>query len=253
VTASSGELEFERVAFFSDAVFAIAVTLLIINLHVPASMGTGPAAARFARGLGQELGRIVSWALSFYVVARAWIGHHTLFRYLRRVDSRLIALNLAFLALVAFLPYATAVLGDWGDTGPGTAFYAVSMAAVGLTQSALLVPGPPGRADLADPVHVVCCVPRETLWRRLAVARRNLTVQLDEETIREAKVLAAKRGTSISGLVARELERLVAGDARYEEARRRAVELMAQAVEHGGRSWRREDLHQDEGPWSALR
>jgi hypothetical protein len=87
----------------------------------------------------------------------------------------------------------------------------------------------------------------------LVVARRNLTVQLDEETIREAKILAAKRGTSISGLVARELELLVARDARYEEAQRRAVELMAQAVEHGGRSWRREDLHQDEGPWSALR
>jgi uncharacterized membrane protein len=42
-----------------------------------------------------------------------------------------------FLVLVAFLPYATAVLGDWGDTGPGAAFYAASMAAVGLTQGAL--------------------------------------------------------------------------------------------------------------------
>ena len=42
-----------------------------------------------------------------------------------------------FLALVAFLPYATAVLGDWGDTGPGAAFYAASMTAVGLTQGAL--------------------------------------------------------------------------------------------------------------------
>jgi uncharacterized membrane protein len=46
-------------------------------------------------------------------------------------------LNLLFLALVAFLPYATAVLGDWGDTAPGAAFYAASMAAVGLTQSGL--------------------------------------------------------------------------------------------------------------------
>jgi uncharacterized membrane protein len=137
VLASSGELEFERVAFFSDAVFAIAVTLLIINLHVPASVGAGPALARFARGLGQETGRIVSWALSFYVVGRYWVGHHTLFRYLRRIDQRLIAWNLLFLAFVAFLPYATAVLGDWGNTGPGAAFYAASMAAVGLTQAAI--------------------------------------------------------------------------------------------------------------------
>ena len=85
------------------------------------------------------------------------------------------------------------------------------------------------------------------------MVRRNLTLQLDEETIRQAKLLAARRGTSISGLVARELELLVARDARYEEARRRAVELMAKSVAHGGRSWRREDLYQDEGPWSTLR
>ena len=85
------------------------------------------------------------------------------------------------------------------------------------------------------------------------MARRNLTLQLDEETIRQAKLLAAKRGTSISSLVAHELQRLVARDARYEEAQRRAVELMAESVARGGRNWRRDDLYQDEGPWSTLR
>jgi Endosomal/lysosomal potassium channel TMEM175 len=101
VHASSGEPEFERVAFFSDAVFAIAVTLLIINVHVPPSVGTGPAAAGFVRGMNLEFGRIISWAPSFYVVARVWIGHHTLFRYLREIDARLLGLNLLFLALMA--------------------------------------------------------------------------------------------------------------------------------------------------------
>jgi hypothetical protein len=85
------------------------------------------------------------------------------------------------------------------------------------------------------------------------VARRNLTLHLDEETIRQAKILAAKRGTSISGLVTRELELLVARDARYEEAQRRATELLAESVARGGRRWRREDLYEDEGPWSTLR
>lgn len=51
---------------------------------------------------------------------------------------------------------------------------------------------------------------------------------------------------------ARELELLVARDARYEEAQRRAVELMAASAEHGGRNWRREDLYEGEGPWSTL-
>jgi hypothetical protein len=77
------------------------------------------------------------------------------------------------------------------------------------------------------------------------MARRNLTVQLDEETIRQAKTLAAERGTSVSGLVARELEQLVARNARYEEAMRRAIELMAESVPRGGRTWRRDDLYEE--------
>jgi hypothetical protein len=77
------------------------------------------------------------------------------------------------------------------------------------------------------------------------VTRCNLTVQLDEETIRQAKILAAERGTSVSGLVARELEQLVTRNARYQEAMRRAVELMADAEPHGGRTWRRDDLYEE--------
>jgi hypothetical protein len=75
------------------------------------------------------------------------------------------------------------------------------------------------------------------------MAKRNLTVQLDEEVIRQAKLLAARRGTSISGLVARELEQLVAQDARYAEARRRAIEIMDASVSRGGRTWRRDELY----------
>jgi hypothetical protein len=75
------------------------------------------------------------------------------------------------------------------------------------------------------------------------VARRNLTVQLEEDVIRRAKVVAAKRGTSVSGLVAHELEELVAEDARFEEARRRATEIMAGSTPRGGRAWRRDELH----------
>jgi hypothetical protein len=77
------------------------------------------------------------------------------------------------------------------------------------------------------------------------VPRRNLTLQLDEETIRQAKILAAERGTSVSGLVARELEQLVTRNARYEEAMRRAIELMADAEPRGGRTWRRDDLYEE--------
>lgn len=75
------------------------------------------------------------------------------------------------------------------------------------------------------------------------MAKANLTLQLDDETIRRARIMAAKRGTSVSAMVARELAGLVDQDARYEEARGRAAELIRAAVPRGGRAWRRDELH----------
>jgi hypothetical protein len=74
--------------------------------------------------------------------------------------------------------------------------------------------------------------------------KRNLTLQLDDEVIKRAKVLAAKRGTSVSGLVAQELDRMVAEDERYEAAWRRARKAMGDATPRGGRGWRRDDLYE---------
>ena len=75
------------------------------------------------------------------------------------------------------------------------------------------------------------------------MAKTNLTVQLDEDVVRRAKVVAAKRGTSVSALVARHINELADQDERYEQARQRAIELMDQAQPRGGRSWTREDLY----------
>ncbi len=75
------------------------------------------------------------------------------------------------------------------------------------------------------------------------MTKTNLTLQLDADVIRRAKVVAAKRGTSVSALVARQLNDLAAEDERYEAARQRAMELMDQATPHGGRNWAREDLY----------
>ena len=77
------------------------------------------------------------------------------------------------------------------------------------------------------------------------MAKRNLTIQLDQEVVKRAKIAAAKRGTSVSGLVAGQLEELVASDERYEAAHRRAIELMDQVTPHGGRTWTREDLYSE--------
>jgi len=75
------------------------------------------------------------------------------------------------------------------------------------------------------------------------MAKANLTLQLDEDVIRRARILAAKRGTSVSAMVAKDLADMVEDDARYEEARLRARKLMQSASPRGGRSWRRDKLH----------
>ena len=75
------------------------------------------------------------------------------------------------------------------------------------------------------------------------MAKRNLTIQLDDDVVRRVRVVAAKRGTSVSALVARELDELVAADARYEAAHERAVGLLNDATARGGRAWRRHDLY----------
>ncbi len=75
------------------------------------------------------------------------------------------------------------------------------------------------------------------------MSKRNLTIQLDEDVIHRAKVAAAKRGTSVSGLVTQELKRLVDADERYEDAQQRAERVMGRSRSRGGRTWSRDDLH----------
>ena len=77
------------------------------------------------------------------------------------------------------------------------------------------------------------------------MAKANLTVQLDTEGIRRARIVAAKRGTSVSALVAREISELADQDDRYEQARERATALMVKATARGGREWTRDELYAD--------
>ena len=91
---------------------------------------------------------------------------------------------------------------------------------------------------------MIGCGPRDSLWRLAEMAKSNLTIQLDTEVIRRARIVAARRGMSVSAIVARDLTELADRDARYEDARARAEELLAQASPRGGRAWRRDNLHE---------
>lgn len=72
---------------------------------------------------------------------------------------------------------------------------------------------------------------------------RNLTIQLDEQLIREAKALAARKGMSLSAFVAQDIREKVAADERYQRAMRSAFASMAEAKDRGGITWTREELY----------
>ena len=118
------ERQFERLAFFSDAVFAIAITLLVLDLKPP-----NPHAPFDLRSMEPSF---EGFAISFFVISLYWLAHHQLFGSLLREDRRLRVTNLWFLASVAFLPYPTSVIGSY-DTATGPViFYALSVATVGV-------------------------------------------------------------------------------------------------------------------------
>jgi uncharacterized membrane protein len=128
--------ELDRIIFFSDGVFAIAITLLVIELHVP-SLPSDVSNGELSRHLLDQWPRIGAYALSFAVIALYWMGHHRVFAHIRRFDHRLIVLNLVFLGVIAFLPYPTAVIGRYGGHRPAVVFYAGSLALAGVASTAL--------------------------------------------------------------------------------------------------------------------
>lgn len=123
---SGAEVEFSRVVAFSDGVFAIAMTLLVLGLDVP------PGLDDLGEALLDERTSLFSYALSFAVLAKLWLDHHEFFGGLERFDRRLMALNLVYLAFVALIPFTSQVLGDYGSRTDAVILYAASIAAVAL-------------------------------------------------------------------------------------------------------------------------
>src|SRR6188472_81840 len=127
VVARAGEIEYDRVLFFSDAVFAIAITLLIVDLRVP-----DVPHVQSGQLLRHAIAQIGGFAYSFAAIGLFWLAHHRLFRHIKGLDQSLVLLNLLFLGTIAFVPYPTALLSAAGDQVPATVFYAASLAAVWL-------------------------------------------------------------------------------------------------------------------------
>ena len=104
-----------RLEAFSDGVFAIAITLLVLDLHVP-ERGDGS----LAHALGRQWPADASYVVSFVTIGIIWVNHHNLMRHLERADHGLLFLNVFLLMAVAVIPYPTALVAHYARTENAT-------------------------------------------------------------------------------------------------------------------------------------
>lgn len=121
-----------RVLALSDGVFAIAMTLLALDLRIP-----DVSDEDLPHALAGHAGAYLAFLLSFFVISRYWLNHHRIFRHIVRADGGMMRINLLFLLVVAALPFPTAVLSNHGNTTAGVVLYASSVVAATLLLGAM--------------------------------------------------------------------------------------------------------------------
>ena len=128
----SPSLEFDRVVFFSDAVFAIAMTLLVVGIGIPNVPDKG-----FEHALDGKIPEITSFFVSFVVIGYYWLAHHRFIARLVAVEQGFIMLNLVYLAAIAFMPFPTALVGKYEEFAITVVIYAITLAAASLLDVAM--------------------------------------------------------------------------------------------------------------------
>ena len=148
----------DRLVAFSDAVVAIAITLLALDLPVP----TGLTMKSFLHSVGHNIDHYVAFLISFVVIAAAWRRYHGVFRYIERVDAQVRNYNVLWLLMIILNPFATRLLTTPGQSSAGPrslqfGFYALlqvlSSAALLLTVHHVIRPRPTGAGHPAAGRH----------------------------------------------------------------------------------------------------
>jgi uncharacterized membrane protein len=120
-----------RLEAFSDGVFAITITLLILEIKPPTDFG------KLLHGLGELWPSYLAYAVTFLFIGQVWVNHHVMFEHIAAADRLVLLLNTLLLMAVAFLPFATSVLAGSFDSGEGqrtaVVFYALAFAVTALT------------------------------------------------------------------------------------------------------------------------
>ena len=129
-----------RVEAFSDGVFAIAITLLVLEIRVPTPDATehGRTLLAALRGLWPSY---LGYVLSFVTIGIMWANHHSIFHYIRRADRYFVLINVMFLMCISFLPFPTALLAEYlpepGGRTLAVAAYSATLVVIALAYNAL--------------------------------------------------------------------------------------------------------------------
>ena len=151
-----------RLLALSDGIFAIAMTLLALDLRLP-DLGTDPTDAQLRHALSDDWRGYLAFVISFYVVANYWGVHRRAMRAVTTIDGRLISHTLPLLLLVAALPFPASVLATYGDLPTALAFYSAFNVVANLALIRLL-------GDLETrPLDAADVEQRERLWANIVV------------------------------------------------------------------------------------
>jgi uncharacterized membrane protein len=129
INAPRGVDDNARIGGFSDGVFSITITLLVLELHVPEVEDHGLAFQALLETASQWLGYIIS----IVVIGIYWVGQHNMYFHIKRHDRVMLWLNILFLGLVATMPFWTDFLRHYSDQQIAVVMYAGVLALIGLT------------------------------------------------------------------------------------------------------------------------
>jgi uncharacterized membrane protein len=115
-----------RLEALSDGVFAIVMTILVLEISIPLVTGTS-ANTELLRRLLEMWPQFLAYGVSFLVLGVIWINHHLMFHHIRRADSKLVWLNILTLMFVALVPFSTSLLGEYGETQTAVVVYGVNI------------------------------------------------------------------------------------------------------------------------------
>jgi len=129
-------LNVDRIGTFSDSVFAVAITLLVLNIHVP-SISLHLTNRTLASKLSALWPNYEAFVLSFAIIGIYWILHHLMFRYVERYNGWFLWLNLFFLMCIVFMPFTASLISEYGDTAIATIVYAANLAVASLLMAVI--------------------------------------------------------------------------------------------------------------------